>query len=75
MKTNLTLTLSTLAVFAAILVVNANTGAAGIAYTALGVLAIFHADYARNVEPLRARARLISIEQLRENTPDLSEAA
>jgi len=75
MKTLVTITLSTLAAVAAFLVMYANAGAAGTAYTTLGVLAMLYADYGRKVEPLRARARLISMKQAGDTPREMREAA
>ena len=75
MKTRLIISLSTLAVTAAYLVSHAGTAASGIAFVAVGVLAILHSDYGRKVEPLRARASVISIGETRGRQPELRAAA
>ncbi|GEM_PF-903791 len=75
MKTLVSITLSTLAVVAAFLVMIANTGAGGLAFTALGVLAMLYADYGRKVEPMRARASVISMDAAGANPREEREAA
>ncbi len=75
MKTRLIITLSTLALSAAYFVAHAGTASSGIAFVAAGVLAILHADYGRDVEPLRARASVISIGEIPGRRPGLRAAA
>ena len=75
MKTQHLFLLSTLAVAAALLVARAGTAATGIAFVASGVLAMLYADYGRTMEPVRARAGVISIGETRRQTPALRTAA
>ncbi len=75
MKTHLLFSLSTLAVVAAYLVSHATTASSGIAFVAAGVLAMLHADYGRKVEPLQARASVISIGETRGRQPEYRAAA
>ena len=60
MKTQSLISLSTLAVTAAILTARAGTAAAGTVFVVAGVLAVLYADYGRIAEPVRARASSLS---------------
>ncbi len=69
------LSIATLAVVAALLGTRASAGAAGVAFTTLGVIAMLYADYGRKIEPLRVRADVVPIGDAEANPRGSREAA
>ncbi len=62
MKTPVAVLLALSAFVAAAIVMYANAGLGGIAFTALGAAAMLALDYGGRIEPVRARARVVPME-------------
>jgi hypothetical protein len=64
-----------LAALAAIALLPVGPGAAAIAFTVTGLLAILLSDYGREMQPLQARSNVVPVDFSGRRRPELSEAA
>jgi hypothetical protein len=75
MKPNALLVLSLLAAIAALALAPVAAAAAGIIYTAAGVIAMLLGDYGWKREPVRVRAEMVAFEGPGGEAPGLDRAA
>jgi hypothetical protein len=75
MKSNILPISAALATIVVAALLPVSVSAAGIAATLIGLLAILHADYGRNVQPLRPQCQVASFEVANCKQVELNEAA
>jgi hypothetical protein len=75
MKSNILPISAALAAIAVVALLSVSVTAAGIAATVFSLLAIIHADYGRNTEPLRPAFQVTAFEPVDCKSTELGEAA
>ena len=64
-----------LAAIAAFVLLPVSAVGAAIAFSATGMIAVFAADYGRNLEPLRAEAQVVALNEARRPSVEFRTAA